>query len=162
MANPRSWSRPDHPRSRGEHSSALAFAIVLPGSSPLTRGALRRQVAPRTRHRIIPAHAGSTHLPIERVFDYTDHPRSRGEHDADTRPAGWHWGSSPLTRGAQGWQFVPFLDDRIIPAHAGSTPLRWSRWTHGRDHPRSRGEHGRLGGLLRRFRGSSPLTRGAP
>ena len=49
-----------HPRSRGEHFSADLFLIFLRGSSPLTRGALNRDMAMAVPARLIPAHAGST------------------------------------------------------------------------------------------------------
>ena len=52
-------------------------------------------------------------------------------------------------------------DDRIIPAHAGSTCRRDARTSRCGDHPRSRGEHGVAGEVDFPPVGSSPLTRGA-
>ena len=50
----------------------------------------------------------------------------------------------------------------LIPAHAGSTGMRFIVGPGTRAHPRSRGEHGF--GIFRPVfdHGSSPLTRGAP
>nr|EEI14210.1 hypothetical protein HMPREF0276_1789 [Corynebacterium accolens ATCC 49725] len=92
------------------------------------------------------------------------------------------WGSSPLTRGAQGDTqqaelaeglipahagstqtfIIPLLvQQRLIPAHAGSTPSCHLHRARRGAHPRSRGEHIRSGSVLTRRGGSSPLTRGA-
>ena len=51
------------------------------------------------------------------------------------------FGSSPHTRGAHLRRISHFLDDRIIPAYAGSTqaPARIPHLVQ--DHPRIRGEH---------------------
>ena len=70
----------DHPRSRGEHTHVFAWREFLGGSSPLTRGALIRARSPSNRHRIIPAHAGSTGSHFSTIRMWRDHPRSRGEH----------------------------------------------------------------------------------
>ena len=53
------------------------------------------------------------------------------------------------------------MNERLIPAHAGSTTVR--RGAAGRDsaHPRSRGEHWLARTTGNTLRGSSPLTRGA-
>ena len=53
----------DHPRSRGEHPRPGPFRGCGEGSSPLTRGAPRVVGHAVLSHRIIPAHAGSTHSP---------------------------------------------------------------------------------------------------
>ena len=70
-------------------------------------------------------------------------------------------GSSPHTRGARGFHAAAVVDQRIIPAYAGSTDSFLSLEACDEDHPRIRGEHFsfRIGpGLLP---GSSPHTRGA-
>ena len=71
-----------------------------------------------------------------------DHPRIRGEHEAEFTGIGGPSGSSPHTRGAllQGGEVVAL--GWIIPAYAGSTTRR------------HRG--------IEREEGSSPHTRGAP
>ena len=50
----------DHPRIRGEHASWPETVTRSPGSSPHTRGALRRLYGQALQVRIIPAYAGST------------------------------------------------------------------------------------------------------
>ena len=60
----------DHPRIRGEHISWAGHQIKITGSSPHTRGALRRLYGQALQVRIIPAYAGST-----RKGDYYDGDR---------------------------------------------------------------------------------------
>ena len=131
------------------------------GSSPLTRGAPRREDEKKRRARLIPAHAGSTTRGQWPPPARSAHPRSRGEHFGVGADCFAYLGSSPLTRGAR----IPVRkitsQSGLIPAHAGSTPpgmpTKWCWWAH----PRSRGEH--LFGAFHRIGdgGSSPLTRGA-
>ena len=52
--------RPDHPRTRGVYIMARQQAADSSGSSPHTRGLHYHGVAPMTKGRIIPAHAGFT------------------------------------------------------------------------------------------------------
>ena len=56
---------------------------------------------------------------------------------------------------------VTTMSSGIIPAHAGSTIRHQHRKLHGRDHPRSRGEHAYRLPYRGPEPGSSPLTRGA-
>ena len=131
----------DHPRSRGEHSSTRRAIARSVGSSPLSRGARGRR--------------------IERVRGRADHPRTRGEHAVLAFGREVCWGSSPLSRGARLRGVIVPTCVRIIPALAGSTPSGLQPARMHRDHPRSRGEHGRRASSLRACRGSSPLSRGA-
>ncbi len=71
------------------------------------------------------------------------------------------WGSSPLTRGALAGRTRWSLDDRLIPAHAGSTDMRDLLPPTPQAHPRSRGEHVTVPRQSGKTTGSSPLTRGA-
>ena len=48
-----------HPRSRGEHVSALHEAYIAAGSSPLARGTCPPVLVPPVRQRLIPARAGN-------------------------------------------------------------------------------------------------------
>ena len=68
-----------HPRLRGELSGAVVEALIVGGSSPLTRGTPGSNVRPKDVLRFIPAYAGNsqdTHL----VRDLPSvHPRLRGE-----------------------------------------------------------------------------------
>ena len=88
------------------------------------------------------------------------HPRSRGENLKCGCFAVAVLGSSPLTRGKRQSDNVRRARGRLIPAHAGKTPLACADPRRSAAHPRSRGENvtGVPGG--RRPPGSSPLTRG--
>ena len=90
----------DHPRSRGEHEPFHLGAGFIPGSSPLTRGALESVGVHGGVAGIIPAHAGSTVGTARRGARARDHPRSRGEHPSVASIGMIGSGSSPLTRGA--------------------------------------------------------------
>ena len=151
-----------HPRSRGEHFTSGAAVGSLTGSSPLTRGALLSVSPGLVGARLIPAHAGSTRNHSRQPCDLEAHPRSRGEHSLKMPSPRHLVGSSPLTRGARlgGSHDEPTC--RLIPAHAGSTDF--SVVCHGGvpAHPRSRGEHVEPSSSVNAWRGSSPLTRGAP
>ena len=69
-------------------------------------------------------------------------------------------GSSPLARGPL-CEIPPTpFSDGLIPARAGTTVGVGTGGTGTGAHPRSRGDHRRLGTLERRYRGSSPLARG--
>ena len=57
-------------------------------------------------------------------------------------------GSSPLTRGAPDIVAVMPVWEGLFPAHAGSTRGRSSRRCAQPAHPRSRGEHGDVGGAV--------------
>ena len=132
----------DHPRSRGVHVVVDDDNHWCGGSSPLTRGAQGGVGVHRSTAGIIPAHAGCTVPGLRSRCPPPDHPRSRGVHPNRETWAGSSWGSSPLTRGAQGAGPKAGHSSGIIPAHAGCTA----------------GPPGRP----RRGAGSSPLTRGAP
>ena len=54
------WTRPAHPRSRGENRVQSPEPDQRRGSSPLTRGKLRHPVYQLPRVGLIPAHAGKT------------------------------------------------------------------------------------------------------
>ena len=150
-----------HPRSRGEHFLQADDMRRLPGSSPLTRGALGADTNGLASDRLIPAHAGSTANWYK--FDTADtaHPRSRGEHLEAAKDHLKQMGSSPLTRGAPTLVEPMRGIGGLIPAHAGSTAQRTCAQTASPAHPRSRGEHYGLGYADYALHGSSPLTRGA-
>ena len=90
------------------------------------------------------------------------HPRSRGENGASAPLSVLRAGSSPLTRGKPVGVKPSDLQWRLIPAHAGKTPLAQAQERQDQAHPRSRGEN--LGEPPPRLHapGSSPLTRGKP
>ena len=155
-------ARTAHPRSRGEHESGHSPRVRASGSSPLTRGARRTWCSCSPPARLIPAHAGSTLAAPRSYPRWGAHPRSRGEHGNVKLVAANFQGSSPLTRGAPPVTRFGANPAGLIPAHAGSTFL-WLLlvvvcWAH----PRSRGEHVTTSRHQQGYRGSSPLTRGAP
>ena len=130
------------------------------GSSPLTRGKLRRPGARPRVSGLIPAHAGKTAFNSAKLVFTSAHPRSRGENQFASRRCSSASGSSPLTRGKRDvGQHVGFLSG-LIPAHAGKTYATARNLSRPSAHPRSRGENRRRGPGGPRQRGSSPLTRG--
>ena len=133
-----SWA---HPRSRGENRAPASAPESPIGSSPLTRGKLRRNVWRMILPRLIPAHAGKTQGQPGGLPDRQAHPRSRGENELVDVSAGGNEGSSPLTRGKRTTRIQRPRHRRLIPAHAGKTPSRWSRTGRAPAHPRSRGEN---------------------
>ena len=130
------------------------------GSSPLTRGKLEREPGPPEGCGLIPAHAGKTSRRRWRAWSREAHPRSRGENSAPRQEADVQEGSSPLTRGKLKSGRRRHCTVRLIPAHAGKTPISRGRVTSSRAHPRSRGENSIVVGMVREGMGSSPLTRG--
>ena len=174
--------RTAHPRSRGENSDLLLMRMMSPGSSPLTRGKRQKWSVVRIARRLIPAHAGKTPRRTHRLRTTPAHPRSRGENAATHSEPGISDGSSPLTRGKRHNDRRHAPRRRLIPAHAGKTPLpgpiRTAQTAHPRSrgenpppsgarasgpaHPRSRGENDLAALTGRRDVGSSPLTRGKP
>ena len=68
-----------HPRSRGENTGGIMFAIVVWGSSPLTRGKQCETQPTQRLPGLIPAHAGKTLSLFLLWLVGWAHPRSRGE-----------------------------------------------------------------------------------
>ncbi len=153
---------PAHPRSRGEHWVGDQFYGHNPGSSPLARGAPRKQPGHPPRRGLIPARAGSTTPASPTTASSTAHPRSRGEHAGDLVERRRLRGSSPLARGALITPAALHSLARLIPARAGSTSSSGAARSRPPAHPRSRGEHRRLRLHREANHGSSPLARGAP
>ena len=112
---------PVHPRSRGEHSSAVIVWPTTAGSSPLARGTPRPRRRAAPERRFIPARAGNTSSPAPATSRPPVHPRSRGEHHAQLPFAEQIDGSSPLARGTRGKRAAPRKVGRFIPARAGNT-----------------------------------------
>ena len=149
-----------HPRSRGENVSAVAALAETSGSSPLTRGKHLLDALPDAGPGLIPAHAGKTTRPSRRQMACMAHPRSRGENSWAMWIGGGQNGSSPLTRGKRDGPACERDRFRLIPAHAGKTPVRQPELRPRRAHPRSRGENWMNSSSVKSLSGSSPLTRG--
>ena len=158
---PTTWW-PAHPRSRGENLAFFAIAFLCQGSSPLTRGKQHTFPSMSTRTRLIPAHAGKTCFILTHNCNARAHPRSRGENFVADYAALKAWGSSPLTRGKPARWCPSLLRVRLIPAHAGKTPVLVVREVQAWAHPRSRGENTPARSPAFSSTGSSPLTRGKP
>ena len=139
----------------------MRAGLLVPGSSPHTRGAHSPPPVGDGSRRIIPAYAGSTSSIASPTRSARDHPRIRGEHSTDESRHRRRKGSSPHTRGALSTASSCGARARIIPAYAGSTAFLMRISIELKDHPRIRGEHP-LAPLGRQVRqGSSPHTRGA-
>jgi len=146
---------------RGEHPSTPRSALRNLGSSPRARGAPIGDAIERVEKGIIPACAGSTCGCTCAHTGAGDHPRVRGEHEADFGVVLTELGSSPRARGALLAARRAEQERGIIPACAGST--RVSAQAAGRpgDHPRVRGEHICTTQSKISKMGSSPRARGA-
>ena len=112
-----------HPRSRGENTLTSTGVAVKAGSSPLTRGKRRFVGITAIKRGLIPAHAGKTRTHADSQEPSWAHPRSRGENTSTDATNTRATGSSPLTRGKPE-QVAEFkIRPRLIPAHAGKTPV---------------------------------------
>ena len=94
-------ARRDHPRACGAHIARPSGVDVSKGSSPRMRGSPNRAGDVKTRHGIIPAHAGLTLHPWRRRYPRRDHPRACGAHKVVARSPALVQGSSPRMRGSQ-------------------------------------------------------------
>ena len=135
------WRRPAHPRSRGENAWLNSWAVISPGSSPLTRGKRAARSSRSGRWGLIPAHAGKTPRTRRGCSATWAHPRSRGENAVFLMPDVYTVGSSPLTRGKLDKVRGHQGHGGLIPAHAGKTRIATSVWSLSTAHPRSRGEN---------------------
>ena len=110
--------------------------------------------------RITPAHAGKR-LPGESgAADVRDHPRTRGEKAKSIVVVTASSGSPPHTRGKGCTPTAHTHGQGITPAHAGKSLYPWRLASAFRDHPRTRGEKGRVQDRLCSLLGSPPHTRG--
>ncbi len=112
-----------HPRSRGEHGSAVALDHISLGSSPLARGTQAGGCRVSRRVRLIPARAGNTLRLQADSGARSAHPRSRGEHNVPPVTGESTSGSSPLARGTLQEVSDAACAFRLIPARAGNTPV---------------------------------------
>ena len=134
-----------HPRLRGELVPSDPTAVILNGSSPLTRGTPKRNDLDGYPGRFIPAYAGSSLLrlcfhgglhgssPLTRgtprmIRSFSSrsavHPRLRGELLVKVLTLSVDPGSSPLTRGTPNLVELFLVFRRFIPAYAGNSYAR--------------------------------------
>ena len=116
-----SYGARDHPRTRGVYRPALRRKVMGGGSSPHTRGLQGPRQVVHDEGRIIPAHAGFTHVGGIPGVAMWDHPRTRGVYHSCGIPSSEIRGSSPHTRGLLTVATIFPCSPRIIPAHAGFT-----------------------------------------
>ena len=88
-----------HPRVHGELIGIILLKLFLFGSSPRTRGTLRKAKADYLDDRFIPAYTGNSRCPLLRSTCYSVHPRVHGELRSRTVRMIEMSGSSPRTRG---------------------------------------------------------------
>ena len=131
----------DHPRVCGEHRDLAAVAFAWLGSSPRMRGTRDGWRVCGVQPGIIPAYAGNTAVPRNRLKSSRDHPRVCGEHPVQNSTALAKGGSSPRMRGTPVHVRPRARRHGIIPAYAGNTMCATPALPSTRDHPRVCGEH---------------------
>ena len=130
----------DHPRLRGEQSTAGAMPTAMVGSPPLARGTALRERAHAHEEGITPACAGNSFCPSPPPCGRWDHPRLRGEQMQVRVQHLPGRGSPPLARGTVFGDERSSIEKGITPACAGNRARKQHRATYPRDHPRLRGE----------------------
>ena len=109
------------------HAGNTWWPFIAPylfgGSSPRMRGTPVGQLDHAVRVGIIPAHAGNTISAASCICFNRDHPRACGEHLASAHRILRRGGSSPRMRGTHEGVATTASIERIIPAHAGNTPM---------------------------------------
>ena len=150
-----------HPRSYGDRFLALAFFIVIRGSSPLVRGSECADHRGAFDNRFIPARAGIGTCPTPRTAISAVHPRSCGDRYRVAMPAPLPFGSSPLVRGSVLYGAGTGNERRFIPARAGIGPITGLGVDGVAVHPRSCGDRSSTAAINSRAGGSSPLVRGS-
>ena len=150
----------DHPRSCGEQFIYALDSRTFAGSPPLMRGTALIPLPPQPDHRITPAHAGNSFFPSSDKDANTDHPRSCGEQDHQSRSTLDSSGSPPLMRGTVAFYKMGQKWHRITPAHAGNSFYFMRYFIFPQDHPRSCGEQHSPPKSTVATVGSPPLMRG--
>ena len=154
-------NRMDHPRVRGEQSSAGRTGWSPAGSPPRARGADGTDGHGVHPHGITPACAGSRLYVILRRPHRQDHPRVRGEQGDRWVPGSSAPGSPPRARGADCPRLRLTSRHGITPACAGSSVRDIRTQDPCRDHPRVRGEQIGYPPVDRRGRGITPACAGS-
>ena len=157
----RRLGRWDHPRACGEQQITKRSYGTKNGSSPRVRGAVAGLLDARRKVRIIPARAGSSGLGRPEWLVNVDHPRACGEQSKNFRLSSGRTGSSPRVRGAGDAARGACVSAGIIPARAGSSPMRRGTRSTSTDHPRACGEQCPYLLCDCVGAGSSPRVRGA-
>ena len=111
----------DHPRSCGNHQTAVRNLALSTGSPPLMREPPVGYLSSPVSLWITPAHAGTTCLVRCLVETFWDHPRSCGNHTSRSSSLKYAPGSPPLMREPLSLLQMNVMTVRITPAHAGTT-----------------------------------------
>ena len=130
------------------------------GSPPHTRGKVICYPEDCPAYRITPAYAGKSQFLHWCSGQTGDHPRIRGEKNSWVKTASLHGGSPPHTRGKENTAPPGQPGPGITPAYAGKRLTSLGRSLRPLDHPRIRGEKGRVEHGHRFPVGSPPHTRG--
>jgi len=154
--------QPVHPRACGDHGASAFLRDAQGGSSPRMRGPREARSGASARWRFIPAHAGTTPRRPRSPRRSAVHPRACGDHEPQARQISTASGSSPRMRGPPCASAAGVHPPRFIPAHAGTTRLRWAGSRGRTVHPRACGDHGASAFLKDAQGGSSPRMRGPP
>ena len=150
----------DHPRMRGEKSTASCTLVAATGSPPHARGKVRHPNHLPTAPGITPACAGKRLVPIKYNRVFRDHPRMRGEKCKSGLPYRSRQGSPPHARGKVKGFVFPRRKGGITPACAGKSSCRTAQRSHSEDHPRMRGEKSENDDTVGAILGSPPHARG--
>ena len=145
---------------RGEYRQRTHRPDSVLGSPPLARGILNCHLQIFLINGITPACAGNTWQGDKVQPTTKDHPRLRGEYIKRGKIFSDGLGSPPLARGIPWCQIRRHFMTGITPACAGNTrfitKIRRVAW----DHPRLRGEYGKVLLVRQLSIGSPPLARG--
>ena len=134
----------DHPRACGELIAVPHGRDNKTGSSPRMRGTRGVVLMLFGCLRIIPAHAGNSLKRRNIPRAEPDHPRACGELALCADTIWGSFGSSPRMRGTQDVSDAQYPPIRIIPAHAGNSPMPPHATALQPDHPRACGELTRM------------------
>ena len=134
------FSKPVHPRARGERSTGTTIAGDYFGSSPRSRGTGSHALRSDCPYRFIPALAGNGRIAVSPCVVVTVHPRARGERRRTPLHHIHTTGSSPRSRGTVTDTEIADYPVRFIPALAGNGPSVIRSGMTCTVHPRARGE----------------------
>ena len=151
---------PAHPRACGENVRPLLRGYRIWGSSPRMRGKLPCIAEKVFNRGLIPAHAGKTSHATRTCIGAGAHPRACGENWLAPNGGDHVVGSSPRMRGKHYRIPQHTSHVRLIPAHAGKTPVACSVSLSPWAHPRACGENVCPSWFLWPWLGSSPRMRG--
>jgi len=150
----------EHPRVRGDDSTAPVSPTGSPGTPPRARGRPGPSGAGTGPGGNTPACAGTTGSGGCASPGRTEHPRVRGDDTRVTIAAPAPVGTPPRARGRLETVQHPQQRARNTPACAGTTPPRASPTASGAEHPRVRGDDGRISGRSHPAPGTPPRARG--